>query len=173
MYDTGGWVKVLWILGRTCAEYFSGSILVSIIRHSGIFNRHRECWKNYLPPFLSWCWLIWCLIVSGTDDYIGSALTVSGPHRSFIIQYMVFWTEFKRILKVLVTTGVHFFLGFYFSRFLILICKNTYTIRRSENFYVLLPYITYVMESGRFSQYPAILSRTAKERDKKYSVKSP
>ncbi len=40
-------------------------------------------------------------------------------------------------------------------------------------FYVLLPYITYVMESGRFSQYPAILSRTAKERDKKYSVKSP
>ncbi len=39
--------------------------------------------------------------------------------------------------------------------------------------YVLLPYITYVMESGRFSQYPAILSRTAKERDKKYSVKSP
>jgi hypothetical protein len=27
------------------------------------------------------------------------------------------------------------------------------------------------MESCRFSQYPAILSRTAKERDKKYSVK--
>ncbi len=40
-------------------------------------------------------------------------------------------------------------------------------------FYVLLPYITYVMESGRFSQYPAILSQMAKERDKKYSVKSP
>ena len=42
-----------------------------------------------------------------------------------------------------------------------------------NSYYVLLPYITYVMESGRFSQYPAILSRTAKERDKKYSVKSP
>jgi hypothetical protein len=39
--------------------------------------------------------------------------------------------------------------------------------------YVLLPYIAYVMESGRFSQYHAILSQTAKERDKKYSVKSP
>ena len=40
-------------------------------------------------------------------------------------------------------------------------------------FYVLLPYIIYVMELGRFSQSPAFLSRTAKERDKKYSVKSP
>ncbi len=40
-------------------------------------------------------------------------------------------------------------------------------------FYVLLPYIIYVMQWGRFSQYPAFLSRTAKERDKKYSVKSP
>ncbi len=29
------------------------------------------------------------------------------------------------------------------------------------------------MESGCFSQYPAFLSRTAKERDKKYSVKWP
>jgi hypothetical protein len=42
-----------------------------------------------------------------------------------------------------------------------------------NNFYVLLPYITYVMQSGRFSQCPAFLSRMAKERDKKYSVKSP
>ncbi len=39
--------------------------------------------------------------------------------------------------------------------------------------YVLLPYITYVTQSGRFSQCPAFLSRMAKERDKKYSVKSP
>ena len=45
--------------------------------------------------------------------------------------------------------------------------------RDIKSYYVLLPYINYVMESGRFSQYPAILSRTAKERDKKYSVKSP
>jgi hypothetical protein len=37
--------------------------------------------------------------------------------------------------------------------------------------YVLLPYITYVTQSGRFSQCPAFLSRMAKERDKKYSVK--
>jgi hypothetical protein len=29
------------------------------------------------------------------------------------------------------------------------------------------------MQSGRFSQCPAFLSLTAKERDKKYSVKSP
>jgi hypothetical protein len=40
-------------------------------------------------------------------------------------------------------------------------------------FYVLLPYIIYVMLSRRFSHCPAFLSRTAKERDKKYSVKSP
>jgi hypothetical protein len=40
-------------------------------------------------------------------------------------------------------------------------------------FYVLLPYIIYVMPSGRFSHCPAFLSRTAKERDKKYRVKSP
>jgi hypothetical protein len=38
--------------------------------------------------------------------------------------------------------------------------------------YVLLPYIVYVMQSRHFSQYPAFLSRTAKERDKKYIVKS-
>jgi hypothetical protein len=37
-------------------------------------------------------------------------------------------------------------------------------------FYVLLPYIIYVMQSGRFSQSPAFLSRMAKERDEKYSV---
>ncbi len=40
-------------------------------------------------------------------------------------------------------------------------------------YYVLLPYIIYVMQSGRFSQCPAFLLQTAKERDKKYSVKSP
>ncbi len=40
-------------------------------------------------------------------------------------------------------------------------------------FYVLLPYIVYVMQSRRFSQHPAFISRTAKERDKKYIVKSP
>jgi hypothetical protein len=39
------------------------------------------------------------------------------------------------------------------------------------NFYVLLPHIIYVMQSRRFLQYPAFLSRTAKERDKKYIVK--
>jgi hypothetical protein len=43
----------------------------------------------------------------------------------------------------------------------------------SKNFYVLLPYIIYVMQSRRFSQSPAFLSQTAKERDEKYSVKSP
>ncbi len=32
---------------------------------------------------------------------------------------------------------------------------------------------TYVMQSGHFSQCTAFLSQTAKERDKKYSVKSP
>jgi hypothetical protein len=37
-------------------------------------------------------------------------------------------------------------------------------------FYVLLPYIIYVMQLGRFSQSPAFLSRTAKEWDEKYSV---
>jgi hypothetical protein len=42
-----------------------------------------------------------------------------------------------------------------------------------EEFCVLLPYIIYVMQSGRFSQCPAFLSQTAKERDKNYSVKSP
>jgi hypothetical protein len=45
-----------------------------------------------------------------------------------------------------------------------------------KNFYVLLPYIIYyiyVMQSRRFSQCPAFLLLTAKERDKKYSVKSP
>ncbi len=40
-------------------------------------------------------------------------------------------------------------------------------------FYVLLTYIVYVMQSHHFSQYPAFLSQTAKERDKKYIVKSP
>ena len=35
----------------------------------------------------------------------------------------------------------------------------------AKTFYVLLPYISYVMEAGRFSQCPAFLSRTAKERD--------
>ncbi len=39
--------------------------------------------------------------------------------------------------------------------------------RIRKYFYVLLPYITYVMQSGRFSQCPALLSQTAKERDKK------
>ncbi len=39
-------------------------------------------------------------------------------------------------------------------------------------FYVLLPYIIYVMQSRHFSQCPSFLSRTAKERDKKYIVKS-
>jgi hypothetical protein len=34
-------------------------------------------------------------------------------------------------------------------------------------------YIIYVMQSCRFSQYPAFLSRTVKERYKKYIVKSP
>jgi hypothetical protein len=41
------------------------------------------------------------------------------------------------------------------------------------DFYVLLPYIIYVMQSRRFSQSPAFVSRTAKERDEKYIVKSP
>ena len=45
--------------------------------------------------------------------------------------------------------------------------------RDITSYYVLSPYIIYVMQSGRFSQCPAILSRIAKERDKKYSVKSP
>jgi hypothetical protein len=40
-------------------------------------------------------------------------------------------------------------------------------------FYVLLPYIIYVMPSGHFSHCPPFISQTAKERDKKYSVKSP
>ncbi len=37
------------------------------------------------------------------------------------------------------------------------------------NIYVLLPYIIYVMQSVVFHNIP----QTAKERDKKYSVKSP
>ena len=45
--------------------------------------------------------------------------------------------------------------------------------RDINSYYVLLPYIIYVMQSGLFSQCPAFLSLTAKERDKKYSVKSP
>jgi len=45
--------------------------------------------------------------------------------------------------------------------------------RDINSYYVLLPYIIYVMESGRFSQCTAFLPRTAKQRDKKYSVKSP
>jgi len=45
--------------------------------------------------------------------------------------------------------------------------------RDINSYYVLLPNIIYVMQSRRFSQYPAILSWTAKERDKNYSVKSP
>jgi len=49
--------------------------------------------------------------------------------------------------------------------------KNT--AEKKLSFYVLLPYIIYVMQSRRFSQCPALFSRTAKERDKKYSVKSP
>ena len=42
---------------------------------------------------------------------------------------------------------------------------------RTLIFYVIWPYIIYVMESVRFSHSPAFLLRTAKERDKKYSVK--
>ena len=45
--------------------------------------------------------------------------------------------------------------------------------RDINSYYVLLPYIIYVMPSGRFSQCPASLWQTAKERDIKYSVKSP
>ena len=45
--------------------------------------------------------------------------------------------------------------------------------RDINSYYVLSPYIIYVMQSGHFSQFPAFLSLTAKERDKKYSVKSP
>jgi hypothetical protein len=45
--------------------------------------------------------------------------------------------------------------------------------RDINSYYVLLPYIIYVMQSGRFSHCPAFLSLTVKERDKKYSVKSP
>ncbi len=42
--------------------------------------------------------------------------------------------------------------------------------RNSTTIYVLLPYIIYVMKARCFSQSPAFLSRTAKERDKKYIV---
>ena len=45
--------------------------------------------------------------------------------------------------------------------------------RDINSYYVLLPYIIYVMQSRRFSQRPAFLSRKAKQRDKKYIVKSP
>jgi hypothetical protein len=45
--------------------------------------------------------------------------------------------------------------------------------RQNLHFYVLLPYIIYVMQSRRSSQCPALFSRTAKQRDKKYIVKSP
>jgi hypothetical protein len=45
--------------------------------------------------------------------------------------------------------------------------------RDINSYYVLLPYIIYVMQSRRFSQCTAILSWTAKERDKKYIGKSP
>ena len=45
-------------------------------------------------------------------------------------------------------------------------------IKGHKIIYVLLLYIIYVMQSGRFSQSPAFLSRTAKEWDEKYSVKS-
>jgi hypothetical protein len=54
-----------------------------------------------------------------------------------------------------------------------LVVIPTLVFKVEKTFYVLLPYITYVMQSGRFSQCPAFLSRMAKERDKKYSVKSP
>jgi hypothetical protein len=40
-------------------------------------------------------------------------------------------------------------------------------------FYLLLPYIIYVMQSDHFSQCPAFIPQTAKEWYKKYSVKSP
>jgi hypothetical protein len=43
--------------------------------------------------------------------------------------------------------------------------------RDINSYYVLLPYIIYVMQSRRFSQYPAFISRTAKEWDKKCIVK--
>jgi hypothetical protein len=39
--------------------------------------------------------------------------------------------------------------------------------RDINSYYVLLPYIIYVMQLRRFSQSPAFLSRTAKQRDKK------
>jgi hypothetical protein len=45
--------------------------------------------------------------------------------------------------------------------------------RDINSYYVLLPHIIYVMQSGRFSQCTAFFSQTAKERDKKYSVKTP
>jgi hypothetical protein len=45
--------------------------------------------------------------------------------------------------------------------------------KTKKAFYVLLPNIIYVMQSRRFSQYPAFLSQMAKERDKKYIVQSP
>ncbi len=43
----------------------------------------------------------------------------------------------------------------------------------NNSFYVLLPYIIYVMQSGHFLQCPAFLSQMPKERDKKFIVKSP
>ncbi len=65
------------------------------------------------------------------------------------------------------------------SFFLNLICKKfcnlniVWPLQLSYHFifYVLLPYIIYVMQSDRFSQCPAFLSQTAKELDKKVQRK--
>ena len=71
----------------------------------------------------------------------------------------------------LLTVLADFFL---FLQMLMLLNGTLTMLQKAEKtFYVLLPYIIYVMESGSFPQSPAFLSRTAKEGDKKYSVKTP
>jgi hypothetical protein len=61
-----------------------------------------------------------------------------------------------------------YFYEIIWSLYLFLILGSMYSLCPFAAYYLL-----YIMESGRFSQCPAFLSRTAKERDKKYSIKSP
>ena len=89
---------------------------------------------------------------------------------------------FVALWRLLVGYGVcriMTFVGYYVCRNMMFVaygvCRSAKFSDQVANFflYILLPYIIYVIESGRFSHSPAFLSRTTKERDKKYSVKTP
>ncbi len=112
--------------------------------------------KKFLFFFLQFLLEFQCSNISAVTEHTQNQIFLASCKKFFF---------FKMFTLVLIDGFLHGFLKFQF-----IIVKISIL---TWYFYVLLPYIIYVMQSGHFSQCPTFLSQTAKERDKKYSVKSP